>query len=117
MKTHVSAGADMLSHSRSPLLQIAERIALTHHEWWDGSGYLAGLRGDEIPLPGRIVAIADVFDALTHDRPYKRALPLEMALEEIRSLRGRQFDPQRRGRVRQLPHDRLLDLSDLRAAA
>jgi putative two-component system response regulator len=117
MKNHVRAGADMLANSRSPLLQVAERIALTHHEWWDGSGYLSGLRGDEIPLPGRIVAIADVFDALTHDRPYKRAMPLELALEEIRSLRGRQFDPHVVEAFDTLPHEQLLDLGELSVAA
>jgi putative two-component system response regulator len=117
MKKHVRAGADMLSNSRSPLLQIAESIALTHHERWDGSGYVQGLRGDEIPLPGRIVAIADVFDALTHDRPYKRALPLEMALEEIRALRGTQFDPRVVDAFDTLPHEELIDMRGLRAAA
>jgi putative two-component system response regulator len=117
MKTHVRAGADMLANSRSPLLQVAEHIALTHHEWWDGSGYLSGLRGDEIPLPGRIVAIADVFDALTHDRPYKRAMPLELALEEIRSLRGRQFDPRVVEAFDTLPHEELLDMGELSVAA
>jgi putative two-component system response regulator len=117
MKAHVRAGADMLANSRSPLLQVAERIALTHHEWWDGSGYLSGMRGDEIPLPGRIVAIADVFDALTHDRPYKRAMPLELALDEIRSLRGRQFDPRVVEAFDTLPHEQLLDLGELSVAA
>ena len=117
MKTHVSAGAEMLAHSRSPLLQVAERVVLGHHEWWDGSGYPAGLRGDEISLPGRIVAIADVFDAMTHDRPYKRAAPLEMAIEEIRSLRGRQFDPRVVDAFDALPHEELLDLRRLRATA
>jgi putative two-component system response regulator len=117
MKTHVRAGADMLSRSRSPLLQVAESIALTHHEWWDGTGYVSGLRGDEIPLPGRIVAIADVFDALTHDRPYKRALPLEMALEEIHALRGTQFDPRVVDAFDTLPHEELVNLGSLRAAA
>ena len=117
MRKHVRMGADMLANSRSPLLQVAESIALTHHEWWDGSGYLSGLRGDEIPLPGRIVAIADVFDALTHDRPYKRALPLEMALDEVRSLRGSQFDPRVVDAFNTLPHEELLDLGNLRAAA
>ena len=111
IKTHVRAGADMLSNSRSPMLQVAERIALTHHEWWDGSGYLAGMRGDEIPLAGRIVAIADVFDALTHDRPYKQAIPLDQALGEIRSLSGRQFDPQVVEAFEALPH---ADLQELR---
>jgi putative two-component system response regulator len=117
MKTHVRAGADMLANSRSPLLQVAEKVALTHHEWWDGTGYLSGLRGDEIPLPGRIVAIADVFDALTHDRPYKRAAPLEVALDEIRSLGGRQFDPRVVEAFETLPHAELVDLKGLRAAA
>ena len=114
MKTHVQRGRRMLSHSRSPLLQVAERIALTHHEWWDGSGYLAGLRGDEIPLPGRIVAIADVFDALTHDRPYKRAMPLEMALEEIRSLRGASSTRSVVDAFETLPHAELLDMTTSR---
>jgi putative two-component system response regulator len=117
MKMHVRRGAEMLAHSRSPLLQVAERIALTHHEWWDGSGYLEGLRGDEIPLAGRIVAIADVFDALTHDRPYKTAIPLELALAEIRSLRGRQFDPRVVEAFEALPHEQLLDLRPPAAAA
>jgi len=93
MKTHVTVGAMILSGSRSPLLRVAEQVALTHHEWWDGSGYVSGMQGDEIPLPGRIVAVADVFDALTIDRPYKGALPLDEALDEIGRLRGRQFDP------------------------
>jgi putative two-component system response regulator len=117
IKTHVRAGADMLSNSRSPLLRVAERIALTHHEWWDGSGYLAGMRGDEIPLAGRIVAIADVFDALTHDRPYKQAIPLDPALAEIRSLSGRQFDPQVVEAFEALPHADLLQLGELPVAA
>ncbi len=93
MQTHVWAGAQMLANSRSPLLRVAEQIAQTHHEWWDGTGYLAGLRGQEIPLAGRIAAIADVFDALTHDRPYKGAVSIDEALVEIRALSGRQFDP------------------------
>ncbi len=117
MKTHVRAGAEMLAGSNSPLLQVAERIALTHHEWWDGSGYLAGLVGDEIPLAGRIVAVADVFDALTHDRPYKSAFPLELAVEEIRSLRGRQFDPRVVDAFDALPHEDLLELGPLALAA
>ena len=113
IKTHVRRGAEMLTHSRSPLLQVAERIALTHHEWWDGDGYLEGLRGEEIPLPGRIVAIADVFDALTHDRPYKQAVPVDQALSEIRSLSGRQFDPQVVEAFETLPHAELLNVNAL----
>jgi putative nucleotidyltransferase with HDIG domain len=93
MKAHAAAGAEILGGSSSDVLRLGEEIALTHHEWWDGSGYPRGLRGHAIPLSGRLVALADVFDALTHDRPYKRAWPLEDAVAEIRGLAGRQFDP------------------------
>lgn len=93
MKTHVKIGRSILSGSRSLLLQMAEQIAYTHHEWWDGSGYLCGLRGTAIPTVGRIVAVADVFDALTHERPYKEAWPLERAVAEIQNMSDRQFDP------------------------
>ena len=94
METHVSIGRAILSGSSSPLLVEAEQIAYTHHEWWDGSGYASGMAGNEIPLAGRIVAVADVFDALTHERPYKEPMPVEAAVAEIRSLTGRHFDPQ-----------------------
>lgn len=93
MKSHVKIGANTLSGSRSPLLKLAEVIALTHHERWDGTGYLQ-LKRDDIPLPGRIVTVADVFDALTHSRRYKRAWPIERARAEIATLAGTQFDPQ-----------------------
>jgi putative two-component system response regulator len=93
MQTHVEVGASILSKSRSSVLRLAEVIALNHHERWNGSGYL-NLSGEEIPLPGRIVAVADVFDALISVRPYKDAWPLEDALDEIRAGRGTQFDPQ-----------------------
>jgi response regulator RpfG family c-di-GMP phosphodiesterase len=93
MKTHARIGADILSGSKVPLLQMAETIALTHHEKWDGSGYPRGLAGEEIPLVGRICAICDVFDALTSNRPYKDAWPMDAALEEIRSQSGQHFDP------------------------
>jgi len=92
MKNHTTIGAGILSGSRSPLLQLAEEIALAHHEKWDGSGYM-GLAGDKIPLAGRIVAVADVFDALTHERPYKKAWPVEEAVAEIQAQSGRHFDP------------------------
>jgi putative two-component system response regulator len=75
------------------------------------------MRGEEIPLPGRIVAIADVFDALTHDRPYKQAMPLDQALSEIRSLSGRQFDPQVVEAFETLPHADLVNVSPLSFAA
>jgi putative nucleotidyltransferase with HDIG domain len=93
IKTHTTAGAKMLEKANSSLLQMAEVIALTHHERWDGTGYPRGLRGEEIPLEGRIVAVVDVLDALTSERPYKRAWTLEEALEEIKNQAGRHFDP------------------------
>lgn len=93
MKTHAELGARLLSSGSSPVLQMAAVIAATHHERWDGGGYPKGLVGEAIPLVGRIVAIADVFDALTHDRPYKRAWPVERAIAEIGSGAGSQFDP------------------------
>jgi putative two-component system response regulator len=93
IKTHTTIGAEILSGGSSPLLQTAERVALTHHERWDGQGYPRGLSGEQIPLIGRIAAVADVFDALTHDRPYKHAWPVEESVDEIVCERGRQFDP------------------------
>lgn len=93
MKSHTTVGARMLSGSRSTILAMAEDIALYHHENWDGTGYTPGLRGENIPLPGRIVAVADVFDALTHARPYKRAWTSNDALDWIVSMRSRKFDP------------------------
>ncbi len=92
MKAHTVIGAGMLSGSRSPLLQLAEEIALYHHERWDGAGY-AGLRGAETPLPARIVAVADVYDALSHTRPYRPAWPPEKVAAEIEAQTGRHFDP------------------------
>jgi putative two-component system response regulator len=94
VKTHTTVGAEMLSGSTFDLVATAEEIALTHHEKWDGSGYPAGLSGDAIPITGRIVAVADVFDALTHARPYKPAWAVADAEAEVRSQTGRHFDPQ-----------------------
>ena len=93
IKTHTTVGAAILSGSCYPLLQMAEQIAETHHEHWDGTGYAAGRAGENIPLVSRIVAVADVFDALTHARPYKPAWPIPRALDEIKKQRGSQFDP------------------------
>jgi PAS domain S-box-containing protein/putative nucleotidyltransferase with HDIG domain len=93
MKTHAELGARLLSGSSSRELRMAAIIAESHHERWDGSGYPAGLAREAIPLVGRIVAVADVFDALTHNRPYKRAWPVERATAEIRRGAGSQFDP------------------------
>jgi putative nucleotidyltransferase with HDIG domain len=93
MKTHTRVGAQMLAGSGFALLGLAEEIALTHHERWDGGGYPNGLSGDAIPIAGRIVAVADVFDALTHARPYKRAWSVADALAEMTLQSGRSFDP------------------------
>ena len=93
VKAHVEIGASMLSESDSPLMQMAERIAFTHHERWDGHGYPHGLKGEETPIEGRILAVVDVFDALTTQRPYKRAWTTAEALTEIEEQAGRQFDP------------------------
>jgi putative two-component system response regulator len=94
MRTHTTVGAELLSKSAIPHMQMAEEIARYHHEWWDGSGYPSNLSGSAIPLAARITALADVFDALTHKRPYKIAWPLDAALDEIAQLKGVQFDPQ-----------------------
>jgi len=93
MRQHVSIGAKIIGEHPSGLLRIAQRIALTHHEKWDGSGYPNGLAGEDIPIEGRIVAIADVFDALTSERPYKQAWPVEKAVAFLREQSGQHFDP------------------------
>ena len=93
MQTHAQIGADILVGGQSDLMIMAREIALTHHEKWDGSGYPNGLKGEAIPLTGRISAIADVFDALTSERPYKKAWTVEDAMELIRSESGKHFEP------------------------
>jgi putative two-component system response regulator len=93
MRTHTVIGGRILGGSVAPVLQLAEIIALTHHERWDGDGYPEGLSGEEIPLAGRIVAVADAYDALTNDRPYRRAQSPQAALLEINAHRSKQFDP------------------------
>jgi putative two-component system response regulator len=93
MQSHVSIGADILSDDDTDLMVLARSIALTHHEKWDGTGYPNGLAGEAIPQEGRIVALADVFDALTSERPYKRAWPVQEAVSHIREQSGRHFDP------------------------
>jgi putative two-component system response regulator len=110
LKTHTTAGAAILSGGHSPLMAPAEQIALTHHERWDGSGYPHGLVGDDIPMTGRIVALADVFDALTHSRPYKPAWSIDATVSEIRLLQGRQFDPSVVGAFMELDPASLVDL-------
>jgi putative two-component system response regulator len=92
IKTHTRIGAELLRGTSSPLLQAAEEIARSHHEKWNGTGY-EGLSGNGIPLHGRLVSVADVFDALTHARPYKEAWSVDDAIAEIVSQSGHQFDP------------------------
>ena len=94
MERHTEVGHRLLADSESELLQMAARIALTHHEWFDGNGYPRGLAGEEIPTEGRIVAVADVFDALLSDRPYRPAMSTEEAAAAIRAGRETQFDPE-----------------------
>jgi putative two-component system response regulator len=93
IQEHAAVGYAILSKSELPLLQLAATIAWTHHERWDGHGYPVGLVDEDIPLEGRITAIADVFDALVSRRVYKAAIPLDRALEILREGRGTQFDP------------------------
>jgi putative two-component system response regulator len=93
MRQHPAMGAGIIGNHSDALLQAARSVAVTHHEKWDGSGYPYGLRGEEIPIFGRIVAIADVFDALTTERPYKKAWTVEAALELIDESAGSHFDP------------------------
>lgn len=93
MKTHAEIGARLLEGDDSDLMQMARDIAISHHEKWDGSGYPIGLAGDNIPMAGRIAALADVFDALTSLRPYKKAWPIEDALSFIKDNSGKHFDP------------------------
>jgi putative two-component system response regulator len=108
MQTHTTIGAEILSGSTSSVLSLAERIAVSHHERWDGRGYPNECGGEEIPLASRIVTIADVFDALTHQRPYKRAWPVDEAVEEVVGQRGRQFDPELVDAFATLDHAALL---------
>jgi putative two-component system response regulator len=93
MQTHAEIGHKILQGSESPLLQLAESIAWTHHEKFGGGGYPRGLRGDEIPIEGRVAAVADVFDALTRNRPYRHAMSLDEAAEIMDEGRGSHFDP------------------------
>ncbi|MGE4557295.1 MAG: HD-GYP domain-containing protein [Desulfovibrionaceae bacterium] len=93
MREHTTIGSRILENSTSDLLQAGSIIAMTHHEKWDGSGYPKGLAGEDIPLYGRISAVADVFDALTSKRPYKEAFSNEVALDIMAKGRGSHFDP------------------------
>jgi putative two-component system response regulator len=93
LKTHTILGARLLGGGESPILRLAEEIALYHHENWDGTGYTPGLGGEEIPLAARIAAVADVFDSLIHDRPYAKGWPVDDSVEWIADQKGQKFDP------------------------
>jgi putative two-component system response regulator len=108
IKGHTLIGGRILAHSVSEVLQAGEVIARTHHERWDGGGYPLGLSGEAIPLHGRLVALADMFDALTHERPYKPAWPLDRAAAEIRRVAGEQLDPALVHSFERLDHGTLL---------
>lgn len=107
MMRHVEIGARILAPARSPVLRMASEIAGTHHERWDGNGYVAGLVGAEIPLAGRITALADVWDTLTHERPYKPAWDEDRALAEIDAQAGAHFDPRLVEAFRSIDRQRL----------
>jgi putative two-component system response regulator len=94
IERHTVAGHQMLSEADTPIFRLAATIALSHHEHWDGNGYPLGLRGAEIPRAGRIAAVADVFDALLSDRPYRRAFDLDRAAAALQDGRETQFDPE-----------------------
>jgi len=93
VRKHAIVGADIFKNARSPILRACRVIALTHHERYDGSGYPEGLKGDEIPLYGRIVALADCFDAYTSPRPYKEAFGFERSVSMVKERAGTHFDP------------------------
>ena len=93
MKTHTTIGHEMLYDSKVSMLRIAAEIAGGHHEYWDGSGYPQGIKGQDIPISARIVAIVDVYDALVHSRVYKSAIQEHVALAMMKELVGIQFDP------------------------
>jgi putative two-component system response regulator len=94
MKTHTTVGANLLSEGRSELIRTAESVARSHHERWDGSGYPQGLAGDVIPLPARVVAVVDRYDALSHARPYRAAWPPHQVLGEMEAVAGTHLDPE-----------------------
>ncbi len=93
VKAHTTIGANLLSGGHSQVLRVAAEIALTHHERWDGTGYPQQLSGDAIPLPGRIVSLADAFEVMVGLRTFRRARPVEQAVDEIKRCAGTQFDP------------------------
>lgn len=94
MRSHTTIGAEILKDASADFIKLAAEIAISHHEKWNGSGYPQGIKGSDIPLAGRIVALSDVFDALTSERPYKAPFPLEKAIDIIKEGQGSHFDPE-----------------------
>lgn len=115
MKQHTVIGAAILANSTSCVLRMAEEIALTHHERWDGSGYPDGIAGEEIPVTARITALADAFDAMSHTRPYKEAWPISAVLREIRRSSGTHFDPMIVQAFLTLDHASLVESAETRS--
>jgi len=111
MKTHAEIGGDIIGEHPSEVIRMAREIALTHHEKWDGSGYPNGLKGDDIPIAGRIAAVCDVFDALTSVRPYKEAWPVEKALAVINEGAGAHFEAELVQRFNEIIDD-ILDIRE-----
>jgi PAS domain S-box-containing protein len=109
IKTHTTIGGRILGGSDFPIIKMASEIALAHHEHWDGRGYPSGLSGPAIPITGRIVAVADAFDAMTHARPYKSAFSVPHAVAEIKRCSGSQFDPRVVKAFMTLNHRELVD--------
>jgi putative two-component system response regulator len=93
VREHAKIGEQILRGADEPIVEMACDVALTHHERWDGGGYPAGLAGEDIPISGRIVAVADAFDAMTNDRHYRKAISVEMAVVELKACSGSHFDP------------------------
>ena len=107
MKTHTTIGAAILAHGDTPELLLGKRLAMSHHERWDGTGYPHGLLGEGAPISGRIVAVVDVFDALVHEQPYRQAWSIDEAVGELSAQRGTQFDPDIVDAFLRLDHEQL----------